>query len=84
MVSDGDFIFHIYIPWGKTLSLLAKSRSSVKIKVKYQGHEKMAICMGISLSETQLGFFFISFDLTLSQTTNLRLLQTERLSRQQF
>ena len=36
MVSDRVFIFHIYIPWGKTLSIAPKSRSSVK--VKYQGH----------------------------------------------
>ena len=37
MVTDKAFIFHIYIPWGKTLSLVPKSRSSVKVKVKYQG-----------------------------------------------
>ena len=36
MVSHGAFIFHIYIPWGKTLSLVPKSRLSVKVKVKYQ------------------------------------------------
>ena len=34
MVSDTAFIF----PWGKTLSLIPKSRSSVKVKVKCQGH----------------------------------------------
>ena len=38
MVSDRAFIFHTYISWGKSLSLLPKSRSSVKVKVKYQGH----------------------------------------------
>ena len=38
MVSDRPFKFHIHIPWGKTLSLVQKSRSSVKVKVKYQGH----------------------------------------------
>ena len=34
MVSHGAFIFHIYIPWGKTLSLVSKSR--LPVKVKYQ------------------------------------------------
>ena len=40
MVSDRAFIFHIhvYISWGKALSLVQKSRSSAKVKVKYQGH----------------------------------------------
>ena len=38
IASDSAFTFHIYIPWGKTLSLVPKSRSSVKVKVKYQGH----------------------------------------------
>ena len=35
MASDKTIIFHIYIPWSKTLP---KPRSSVKIKVKYQDH----------------------------------------------
>ena len=58
MVSDRAFKFHIYIPWGKTLSLVPKSRSSVKVKVKYQGHsfKKNGSCggEGISVSQTQL------------------------------
>ena len=33
MVSDRVFVFHIYIPWGKTLSLAPKSRSSIKVTV---------------------------------------------------
>ena len=45
MVSDRAFIFYMYIPYGKTLSLVPKSTSSVK--VKYQGHsfqkQKMAV-----------------------------------------
>ena len=41
MVSDKAFIFHIVIPWGKTLSLVPKLRSYVK--VKYQGFRKMAV-----------------------------------------
>ena len=39
MVSDRAFIFYIYIPWGKTLSFLPKSRSNIKVIV----FEKMAI-----------------------------------------
>ena len=34
MVSGRAFIFHIYIPWGKTLSLVPKSKPSVKVKYK--------------------------------------------------
>ena len=33
MVSDRTFIFHIYIPWGKTLSLVTKSKTRSNIKV---------------------------------------------------
>ena len=40
MVSDKAFIFHKCIPLGKTFSLVPKSRSSVEVKVKYQGHFK--------------------------------------------
>ena len=46
MVSVRPFIFHIYIPCGKTLSLVPKSRSSVKLMHRYQGHssrKKMAV-----------------------------------------
>ena len=53
MLSDRAFIFHIYIPWGKTLSLVPKSRSSVKVKVKYQGH---------SLKEKKLLFGTVQFE----------------------
>ena len=55
MVSDRAFIFHICIPWGKTLSLVPKSRSSVK--VKYQCHsfrKKLAVAEGIRVSQTHL------------------------------
>ena len=47
MVSDRAFILHIYIPWGKTLSLISKSRWC--LKVKYQGHSfwKNGRCGGI-------------------------------------
>ena len=54
---DRAFIFHIYIhiyiPLGKTLFLVPKSRSSVK--VKYQGHSfrNNGRCGGISVSQTQ-------------------------------
>ena len=40
MVRDRDFIFHMYIPCGKTFSLVPRSISSVKVSVKYQGHLK--------------------------------------------
>ena len=47
MVSDRAFLFHIYILWGKTLSLVPMLRPFVKVKVKYQGHsfweKKMAV-----------------------------------------
>ena len=43
MISDRAFILHIYIPWGKTFSLVPKSRSSVKVKYKGHSFEKMAI-----------------------------------------
>ena len=38
MVSDRTCILHKYIPWGNIISLVPKSRSSVKVKVTYQGH----------------------------------------------
>ena len=38
MLSDRAFTFLVHIPWGKTLSLVTKLRSSVKVNVKYQGH----------------------------------------------
>ena len=36
MVSDRDFIFHMCIPYGKTFPFVPRSKSSVKVKVKYQ------------------------------------------------
>ena len=63
MVNDRAFIFHIYIPWGKTLSLVPKSRSSVKVKVKYQGHSfrKKNEGGGIRVSQTHVVYLCISF-----------------------
>ena len=54
MVSDRGLIFHMYIPWGITLSLVPKSKSSVK--VKYQGHSfrKNGRFGGISVAQTWL------------------------------
>ena len=62
MVSDRAFIFHIHIPWGKTLSLVPKSRSSVEVTVKYQGHrfrkrKKKARSGGISVRHIQVVFY---------------------------
>ena len=36
--SDRYLIFYLCIPYGKTFSLVPTSRSSVNVKVKYQGH----------------------------------------------
>ena len=71
-VSDRAFIFHIYIPWGKTISLVQKSRSSVKVKVKYQSHSfrKNGLCGGTSVSQTHLVSKY-QF-LTLAPLTNTR------------
>ena len=61
MISDRAFIFHIhvYIPWGETLSLVPKSRSSVD--VKYQGHNflenKNGRFGGICVTQTHLVSF---------------------------
>ena len=44
MVIDSAFVCYIYIPWGNTLSLIPKSRSSVKVKNKGHGFlKKMAV-----------------------------------------
>ena len=44
MVNGGAFIFHMCIPCGQTFSFVPWSRSSAKVKVKYQNHifQKMA------------------------------------------
>ena len=51
MVIDTVFIFHIYIPWGKTLSLVPKSRSSVKVKYQCLIFLKNGRCGGICVSQ---------------------------------
>ena len=50
MVSDRAFIFHIYIPWDKALSLVPDSWSSFKVKVKHQDHSfrKQGRCIRVS------------------------------------
>ena len=55
MVNGGAFIFHMCIPCGQTFSFVPWSRSSAKVKVKYQNHifQKMA-GGGISVSRTLL------------------------------
>ena len=74
-----------------------RSRSSAKIKVKYQGHvsQKNGCFGGISVPQTHLVFLFPEVlpiqrhlipaqpHLTLSQMTNFKLFQTERVCRQQ-
>ena len=56
MISDRAFIFHIHISYGNTLSLVPKSRSSVKVKVKYQGQfkKKTSHYEGICVSQTHI------------------------------
>ena len=63
MVSDRAFIFNIYIPLGITLSLVSKSKSSVKVKIKYQGHsfQKNSRCGGTCVSQTYLVSFCHDF-----------------------
>ena len=48
----GGFIFHKSIPCDKTFLFFPSSRSSVKVKVKYQSHSfrKNGRCGGISVS----------------------------------
>ena len=62
MVSDRGFLFHIYmyVPWSKTLSLVPKSRSSFKVKVKYQVtvFEKNGRCGDVNVSQTQRVYFW--------------------------
>ena len=66
MVSDRAFILHIhvhvYYSLGKTLSLVSKSRSSVKVQVKCQGHnvqkKKMAVAGGGALVFHKYSLFF--------------------------
>ena len=38
MISDSAFIFHMYIPCSKTFSFVPRSRSPVKVSMKYQCH----------------------------------------------
>ena len=54
MVSNRAFIFHIYIPWGETLSLVPKSRSSVKVQVRYEVFGKKWPLNGIHVSQIHL------------------------------
>ena len=56
MISDRAFIYHICIPLSKTLSLVPKSRSSVKVKFNFQSHSfrKIGFCGGIRVSQIHL------------------------------
>ena len=64
MVSDRAFIFHKYIPLGKILFLVPKSRSSVKVSAKYQGHsfrekkKKPAVAGAFVFHKHILAFFY--------------------------
>ena len=49
----------MFIPWDQTISLIPRSRSSVKVNVKYQGHiEKKKKKNEVAfVSQTHLGFY---------------------------
>ena len=60
MVSDRDFIFHIYIPWGKPFSLVPKSQchllgSNIKVTV----FEKKNLCGGSGVSQAHLVSMYV-------------------------
>ena len=42
------------IPWGKTFSLVPRSRSSVKVKCQGHNLKKIGCCGGIPISQTHL------------------------------
>ena len=72
MVSDGAFLFHMCIPCSKTFSLVIRSKSPVKVKVKYQGHilkkkKKMAITVSFVFHKHSL---FSKFCKSKSYTTS--------------
>ena len=61
MVSDRAFIFHIYIPWGKTLSLvsqghLSRSRSNIKVTVT----KKIAVAGALAFHKHSLFHHFFT------------------------
>ena len=66
-------VFHMSIPCEKTFMLVPSSRSSVKVKVRYQDHSfrKNCNCRGISISQTQAVFlpFLITIGYRLIQRT---------------
>ena len=67
MICDRAFIFHIYIPPGKALSLVPKTSSSGKVNVKFlssQLFEKMAVAEELVFHQHIL--FFFSFQKSLS------------------
>ena len=77
------------IPLDKTFLLVPGSRSSVKFKVKYQGHsfQKNGCCRGIGVSQTHLVFHVHYLLLTVVQPftkqQHFRLVQIESICRRQ-
>ena len=67
MVSDKTLIFHMCIPFGKTFSLVPSSRSSVKIKAKYQGNTFQEIAVSLCNS------FYLEVGKKENHTQNLNL-----------
>ena len=71
MVSDTAFIFHMYIPLGKTFSLVSRSRfkSSVKVKVKYLGHNmKKMVLVGTFVFHKDIFFLLYAKELKIILT----------------
>ena len=68
MVSDRAFLFHMMcVPCVETFSLVPKSRSSVKVKVTYQGHIKKKETLTLALTSKwkviELSYFECVFQL---------------------
>ena len=71
MVSDGAFLFHMCIPCSKTFSLVIRSKSPVKVKVKYQGHifkkkkkKKWLLQFHLSFTNTACSLSFVNLKVT--------------------
>ena len=86
MASHRALIFHIYIPWGKTLSLVPKSRSPVKVKVKfiYQDHSfrKNGCCGSLVLHKRS--FFYIENNVKVYLTRKFLGFGTQTSCRQTY
>ena len=77
------FIFHMSIPCDKTFLLVPSSRSSVKVKVKYQGQcfpKNGSFAGGISVSQTQFVFIISSTSCPHTHLHHLTLYQIDKIT----